>query len=205
MSLRRAERTVESLWRDMNPVFVGHGTKHHARQSPPTVQDLEEYSNSSGAYDAHEHASHRIAQPPKLAGPGGCMRCVIALTFAACFAAVVFVAMTIVNRLPFTIVHTGHAHAPSQLASGAPAQPVPALLKRFAKLEKAAPPDRGASQESIDALFPQWKHSDATSNAVRDIALGVGILVQHLQKPTVPPAESDSPAQEASNNEDTDL
>ena len=168
--------------------------------SPPTVEDVEEYATGAAYDQSHDHP--QIAQPPRLSGPGGCARCLIALTLVACFGAAVWIVMLAVNRLPFTVVHTSHvaASSSSTASASASARPLPALLKRFAKLEKAAPPLRGASDDSVDLLFPHWKADPAS--AVRDVAFGVALLAQHLQS-AQPAAPTEDP--EARLEQDTDL
>tara|TARA_B100000575_G_scaffold115662_1_gene91974 strand:- start:1675 stop:2058 length:384 start_codon:yes stop_codon:yes gene_type:complete len=90
-------------------------------------------------------------------------------------------------------------------------RPLPALLKRFARLRKAAPPDRGAALKSVQELFPQWgvgsaKDTDGErpypDNAFRELALGISMLAQHLQPPAT---DLELSVSENESNEDSDL
>ena len=192
MSLRRTEKTVEGLWRAMQtPISV------HARQSPPPY-DIEEYKGHNGdpVEVAQPHPAPQM-QPPRLSGPGSCTRLLLALLCLGCFGVLCLIVTIVVNHFP--------VHHPAQPV--APPKPLPALLKRFAKLKKATGGARGAARESVHDLFPHWGmgEADEADNtmkpALRDLALGVSMLAQHLQ----PAAEPEVPPQESTLSEDTDL
>ena len=192
MSLRRTEKTVESLWRAMNTPIL------HARQSP-TPYDIEDYKGHGNGdpVDVAQPPSAPQMQPPRLAGPGSCTRLLLAILCLSCFGVVCFVVTIVVNHLSI--------HHPAQPA--VPPRPLPALLKRFAKLKKATAGARGASRASVNDLFPHWGMGEAdeadniVKPALRDLALGVAMLAQHLQ----PVAEPEAPPPESTLSEDTDL
>ena len=76
---------------------------------------------------------------------------------------------------------------------------MPALLKRFAKVERATPPATGADAASLRLLFPHWFEGGErllASVAASDVALALSMLVAHEvaeeteAPPPSPPAEA---------------
>ena len=214
MSLRRTERTVESLWRVMQPPTFSscHGGPHalHARQSPPPhphyddLEDQKGHTNGNGydannGYEPNGTASAQqqmmLMQPPRLSGPGGCTRLVLALSFFGCFAIVCVAITSAVNHLPARKTIT-------RISNPSP-RPLPALLKRFGKLKKATAPERGASRESVNELLAHW--ADDSPAALRDLALGVSLIAQHLQQPPLVVTVAKPPSPERDSSEDSDL
>lgn len=155
----------------------------HARQSPPPPHDLEDCKGHCNGEEAAQNM-----QPPKLSGPGSCTRACLAISCLLCFGMFCLIVTAAINHFP--AMHATHA------AAAPPPRPLPALLKRFARLKKAATPERGAARDSITELFPHWRDVEGP---VRELALGVALLAQHLQ----PQAEPERPALESELKEDT--
>tara|TARA_Y100000389_G_scaffold150200_1_gene149710 strand:- start:1918 stop:2223 length:306 start_codon:yes stop_codon:yes gene_type:complete len=76
------------------------------------------------------------------------------------------------------------------LASGArlpwrAAKAPPAMLQRFALVQRAELPGHGADPESLRKVFPHWARGEslALDEAVRDLALAVADLSRELESP----------------------
>ncbi len=153
MSIRRAERRIESLWQGCSlPVT------QEVRLTPDREHEL------------------RLNPPPKLKRTGCCCCgkiCVWAalLLSAASFGAVVGAALLVEEERMFAPVPPP---PPPPFPSPAPA--LPALLRRFAKLQAAADGEKRA----LEQAFPLW-HSEAggridVNAALHDVALALALL-----------------------------
>ena len=118
-----------------------------ARQSP-LLYDIEEYKGhcSGEPGELSQAPGAPKMQPPRLSGPGSCMRMLMALLCLSCFGVLCLLVTLVANHIP-----TLHGAKPV-----VPPRPLPALLKRFAKLKKATSGTRGAMRESVHELFPHW-------------------------------------------------
>ena len=94
---------------------------------------------------------------------------------------------------------------------------MPALLRRFAKLERAAAPATGADPASLRLFFPAWFATElgaapdgtnaaadapVAAAAVADVALAISMLVAHevaeeedAPPPAPPPADAEPTAE----------
>ena len=152
-------------------------------------------------YDAFDGTDGLDAmQPPRLSGEGPLARVVLCF----CLFLLLVVAVVCWNVvLQLSIVETARdaladvVQPPSRrerdalLAAAATAAPLtagrsmkrmPALLRRFARVERAPPPQSGADVASLRLLFPHWFEEDeqvVARHVASDLALALSMLVQH--------------------------
>ena len=78
-------------------------------------------------------------------------------------------------------------HVISQPAEPPKPKPIPAILRRFALIKRAAAPQKGADPQSVQSAFPHWGFPDnfSTDAFVSDLSLAVSALVARLDPPMV--------------------
>mgnify|MGYP001377986456 FL=1 len=61
-------------------------------------------------------------------------------------------------------------------------RPLPAVLRRFALLRRAAPPSHGADIASVQKAFPAWGQPPnwTVDEVVRDVSLAIGVISERL-------------------------
>ena len=190
MSLRRTEKTVENLWRALQ-------TSQLSQANVVSNFDVEEHKG-------HVETTDPIAQPPHLTGPTSCRRVILSLICLTCIGLVCMIMTLLVQRLHLVHHHELEAHTSYTQVRHAP---MPALLKRFAKLKKTTGATRGAAHDSLRDLFPHWQFDSvdtSTQPALRDLALGVSLVAQTMQTMEAQHtrAVSESSAPEAESNDD---
>lgn len=151
MSIRRAERRLNSL-------FAMDDVEVCARSPPPELADA-----------------------PRLKEPSGCARMALLLLCVgcACVSVVVFVgALATAQSLVPAAAPAAEFRARASRTT-ASRKPVPAILRRFALLERAAPPRHGVDAASLHSVFPLWGEA-GTLPAVSDLALAVSTLAAML-------------------------
>lgn len=157
MSLRRAEERVQRLFAMQE--------LQHQRQSPPI--DVE--------------AASSVVQPPRLSKPHACGRAMLLCVFG--FFALFFVCLTaMVLGWVYYHVHIGGGRARPMVA---PLRPVPTILKKVLRLQRAPAPGHGVDAASLQEVFPTWGHPPQWSvdDAVRDLALALVHLAERLPDP----------------------
>ena len=161
-----------------------------ARQSPSpppalpplastTPRDIEKLNGAASNYTQMD--------PPRLSGPKRSTRFMLV---AVCFIVFGLICLMVTAALNcFSLHHNQHnqlATAPNMNSGSSKdlgsRRPLPALLKRFSKLQKATAPDRGATHESLEELFPAW--TNRNDPAIREISLALAFFAQRLQPHT---------------------
>ena len=169
---------------------------------------------SDGFHDDGAHARRGASvdalQPPRLQGEGPLSRvaiflCLTLLLGAGCLAWSFFLQLAVVDTARGALADVvdsparrderrAAVYAAAALATAPPLtmgrsmRRMPALLRRFAKLERAAPPASGADPGSLRLFFPTWFAADdadgggaplAAAPALADVALALSLLVAH--------------------------
>ena len=151
--------------------------EEHGRMSPPCTD----------AETGLPSTAPRIEAPNccvRFSLVGTCLVCsCVGLGLLAAGAVVLHDAMTPAAPAPVDAFRAAQrASAPSAR------RPLPALLQRFALLEKAVAPDHGVDPESLHHVFPTWH---ATPDAgLRDLALAIKLLAEQLAFPELESASS---------------
>jgi hypothetical protein len=201
MSVRRAERSLQTLFSTAMDNLPQQRTQ--GRNSPPP-RDVE------GGFDGFAYASGNPEpmRPPKLQGAGCASKLLLCSVCCLCLAVTLLAGLAVLS-LPVVEQTQGavaaslraHAFLPSSLAREprepppereprAPrARPLPAVLRRFALVRRAAAPQHGADLESLQRSFPSWGAPPNWSldDFVRDASLALAAVAERLGE--LPPAE----------------
>lgn len=196
MSIRRTQQTIERLWHftmeaesghPLPHVNYGHHTHHthHTRQSPPPNDPEMGYKEHPGPIPELSAAS---MQPPRLQGAGCCSRFVAMVLCCFCLGGT-GLAWSIIISMPSVEAARGAfvSHVIAQPAEPPKPKPIPAILRRFALIKRAAAPQKGADPQSVQSAFPHWGFPDnfSTDAFVSDLSLAVSALVARLDPPIV--------------------
>lgn len=224
MSVRRTQQSLRGLW-SLTMDTVPHT---NGRVSPPP-RDVEGAAGFDGYCDpstarrladgdaaadaAYQHGID-VMQPPRLQSEGPLSKLVLCFCFTilmaiACLVWSFFLQLSVVERargaLADVVQPPGRfvdaAITPPPLTVGRSMRRMPALLKRFAKLERAKPPAGGADEASLLLLFPNWFDDGkevVPRPAMGDVAMALSMLIAHevAEETDAPPPSS--PAAEPS-------
>ena len=188
MSIKRTRQTVEQLFRFSMD-------EHSAQQQARQLQEDANGSDPEVGYKDHPipHPPQLQAlamQPPRLQGRGCCGRL---LTLCACFLCMLVTALAWSALLSTPVMEQTRGifadlvtTQPPEVPKPKP-KPIPAVLRRFALIKRAAAPRKGADALSVQTAFPQWRFPEQTSvdAAVSDLALAIAALVERLDPPPV--------------------
>ena len=190
MSIRRTQQTIERLWHFTMEAESGHpfphaNHGHHVRQSPPPNDPEMGYKEHPGPIPELSAAS---MQPPRLQGAGCCSRFVATVLCCFCLGGT-GLAWSIIISMPSVEAARGAfvSHVIAQPAEPPKPKPIPAILRRFALIKRAAAPQKGADPQSVQSAFPHWGFPDnlSTDAFVSDLSLAVSALVARLDPPVV--------------------
>ena len=156
MSLKRADRTLQTLWRTAVP------------HNPEEVSLLEN-GYGDGPSDELE------IRPPRLQDTTSCASWFKTRNVLVCLLVLYSATLTLQTvRRPQTSAFASLA----DFFAPEPVAPTPALIKRLRLIKRASAPFHGADRESLRRTFPHWfreNHPDFT-NFFFDAALALHIL-----------------------------
>ena len=174
MSIRRTQQTINSLW---NFSMEEHEPAYHDTESGYAV-----YKDHPHTCQSELHAASM--QPPRLQSASCCSRIVLVAMccLCTCFTVLVF---SFIATLP--VVEGARESFTMRIQAEPPPRPkpLPAILRRFATLKRATPPQKGIDLQSVDAAFPSWRFGadegfDITAFA-GDLALAMTALVVRIE------------------------
>lgn len=249
MSVRRTTQRLQGLWA-LTMEFPPHAPGR-VSPPPRDVEGAFGYdgyadpaaARRADALDEDGARAMDALQPPRLQGEGPLSRvalclCLALLLSAGCLAWGFFLQLAVVDTARGALADVvdsparrderrAAVYAAAALATAPPftmgrsMRRMPALLRRFAKLERAPPPATGADPASLRLFFPAWFEPDgdgdgegdgksgaatgaplAAAPAVADVALALSMLVAHevaeetdAPPPAPPPAGVDGGAE----------
>ena len=216
MSIRRAEKTLTSLWVSAMDGLPLPTQATHGRNSPVCgLRDVE--SGISGA----------IGTPPRLGGPGWLVRgVVILLGCSLCVCAFLGIIMAtstpVFSDVGFVFANarrSEHKEVPGNtngmVYNGVvqKSKPLPSILKRMTLLTRAPPPEHGPDLHSVGQAFPNWceascwesefiwKHEEVQ----KDLIMAIVALVDRLSFSEKQHFKTELGAQNYPNGEYSDL
>jgi len=173
MSIRRTQKTVETLWKALE--MQGVDPMATQRHDPEVGEVQFEYK---GKPCRHEPSM----DPPRLTGHGCCARLGLMLFCSLCCLIIGALFISLANLPAATearsVFHEHIFKIEPVAQTVVQRRSLPAILRRFGAIKRARPPERGVDRSTIDSVFPHWK--GGPSVAVEDISLAISAIVDQL-------------------------
>lgn len=191
MSIRRAERTLTSLWLSaMDELPLSKTQMTQGRNSP--VCGLRDVESGMGGV---------IGTPPRLGGPGWLVKGVVILFGCSLCSCALLGMVTAVSTPMFSgaggvFANSGrpdnekpkNANGMVYNDIGQKPKPLPSILKRMTLLTRASPPKHGPDLHSVGQAFPNWCEADCweadfiwkPEEVQKDLIMAIVALVDRL-------------------------
>jgi hypothetical protein len=181
MSLKRADRTLQTLWRSA------------VEELPQKPEEMSLLENGGQEYVQPYHGVHAEhteieMQPPRLEASSGhfCAACFRARPILIAIAVIyVLSTFSMQSLMPVQYYTLNHPWLLEYLSTDdAPPRPVPAVIKRLRLLKHATAPFHGADRQSLKSAFPHWFRNDRPDfeNFFYDASLALHIISTQIDE-----------------------